>query len=102
MKCTLSGELTIAAASKVKADLLQALAGTGPLEVDTTQISEIDGAGLQVLLAAFKSAASARIPIVFPSQARGAAVSAGLGLIGLTEPDWNGEDWIHGKENIGG
>jgi anti-anti-sigma regulatory factor len=59
MMCTLTGELTIARVEEVKAVLLKALAQGGSLELDTKQVSEVDAAGLQVVLAALKSAAKA-------------------------------------------
>ena len=92
MKCTLSGELTIAAAAEVKGQLLQALEARGPLELDTSCVTEVDAAGLQVLLAALKSAASAKIPIRFPREARGPAVATGLALLGLATRDWTHHD----------
>jgi anti-anti-sigma regulatory factor len=96
MKCALNGELTITAGAKVRSELLLAIAGEGPFEIDTTGVNEVDAAGLQLLLAAMKSAASTRIPILFPPEARGAAVTAGLELLGLAARDWNLEDWTHG------
>lgn len=96
MKCTLTGELTIAAAAKAKTELLQALAGQGSLDLDTTGVSEVDAAGLQILLAAFKSAASAKMAVVFPPEARGAAVTAALGVLGLNAHDLLCEGSNHG------
>ncbi len=102
MRCTLVDGLTITTASRAKADLLQAMSGSGAFEVDTTGVHDVDGAGLQVLLAAFKSAVSAKIPVVFPPDARGTAVTACLDLLGLSSCDWNHEDWIHGQEDTRG
>lgn len=99
MQCTLTGDLTIAAAAETKGQLLQALAGEGPLELDTRQVTEVDAAGLQVLLAALRSAANAKIPIRFPADCHGPVVGRGLGLLGLTERDWNHEDVGYGKED---
>lgn len=96
MRCTLHGELTIVEAAKIKAQLLGALAGKGALELDTTGVVEADAAGLQVLLSAMKSAAGTKTPIVYPPEARGSAVSAGLDLLGLSACDWNSKDWNHG------
>lgn len=92
MKCCLSGELTIQCAAEHKTELLQALAGAGPFELDTQAVSEVDGAGLQLLIAALKSAARAQIPVHFPPEARGSAVASGLALLGLGQHAWNRED----------
>jgi anti-anti-sigma regulatory factor len=89
MMCTLTGELTIARVEEVKAVLLKALAQGGSLELDTKQVSEVDAAGLQVVLAALKSAAKAKVPVHFPVEARGAAVSTGFHLLGIGEPIWS-------------
>jgi anti-anti-sigma regulatory factor len=96
MKCTLTGELTITAAARARSELLQAIAGQGSFDLDTTGVLELDAAGLQVLLAALKSAASAKIPIGFPPTARGPVVTAGLELLGLNARDWNHEGPNHG------
>jgi len=96
MKCTLTGELTIAAAARARTELLQAIAGPGALDLDTRGVDEVDAAGLQVLLAAFKSAANAKIRVVFPPEVRGPAVTAGLARLGLDTRDWNHEEANHG------
>lgn len=92
MKCTLNGELTIARAAEIKAELLQAVAGNGPFKLDTAGVTEVDAAGLQLLLAAMNSAASRKNPVVFPPEARGTAVSDALELVGLASSDWNNKD----------
>ena len=96
MKYALNGELTIARAAKIKAELLQAVSAEGPFELDTTGVGEVDAAGLQLLLAAMKTVASRRAAIVFPPHARGSAVGGALDLLGLGARDWNGEDFGHG------
>ena len=101
MQCTLTGDLTIGAAAEAKQQLLHALAGDGTLELDTRQVTEVDAAGLQVLLAALRSAANAKIPIRFPADRHGTVVGLGLRLLGLAEQDWNYKDFSHGKEDIG-
>jgi anti-anti-sigma regulatory factor len=101
MKCTLSGELTIGAASRIKDDLLRALAGDGAFQLDTCGVTEVDAAGLQLLLGAFKSAARANIPVLFPSESRGAAVATGFALLGLDQLNGTLEVSLHGKEHIG-
>ena len=57
----LSGELTIYSAVEVSQNLLsavqQAQQTAGPLELDLAEVSELDGAGLQLLLSTAKSVA---------------------------------------------
>ena len=45
MQCTLTGDLTIGAAAEAKQQLLHALAGEGPLELDTREVTEVDDGG---------------------------------------------------------
>jgi anti-sigma B factor antagonist len=99
MKCILSGDLTITTAAEARSQLLRALVAPNPLALDTSQVTEVDAAGLQIVLAALKSASSARIPIHFPSEARGSVVAAGLALLGIGECDWTHEDRDHGQAN---
>jgi anti-anti-sigma regulatory factor len=89
MKCTLTGALTISAAADVRAQLLQALAGEGALELDTTQVTDVDAAGLQLLLAACKSASQAGIPVQFPAQAQGDVVETSFKVLGLENFAWS-------------
>jgi len=96
MKCTLTGDLTIASATDTRMHLIRALAGEGPLALDTSQVTEVDAAGLQILLAAFKSAAHAGIVVHFPKEVRGDAVATGFDLLGLAGHDWNNQDRSHG------
>jgi anti-anti-sigma regulatory factor len=96
MKYALNGELTISRAARIKGELLQAISAEGPFELDTTGVSEVDAAGLQLLLAAVKSAAKRGAAVVFPPEARGDAVAAALDLMGLGSHDWNNEDASHG------
>ena len=59
----LEGELTIYRAAELRASLQQALAGTpagGALELDLAGVTEMDSAGVQLLMAARKSARAAR------------------------------------------
>ena len=46
----LEGELTIYRAAELKPLLLAALPGTGPIELDLAEVSEVDTAGLQLLM----------------------------------------------------
>lgn len=56
VKVALSGEFTIFTAQAVQAELLTALEGGGDVDVDLSQVSEMDSAGLQLMLAAKRSA----------------------------------------------
>ncbi len=49
-KLSIDGELTIYAARESKSQLLDALHGCGEMEIDLSGVSEMDTAGLQVLL----------------------------------------------------
>lgn len=54
----IDGEMTIYRAAELKPQLLEALAGAGELEVDLAGVTEIDTAGLQVLMLAKQTAAA--------------------------------------------
>lgn len=56
VKVALSGEFTIFTAQAVQAELLAALAAGGDVDVDLSQVGEMDSAGLQLMLAAKRSA----------------------------------------------
>ena len=53
----IKGELNIFTAAELRLQLLEALAGNPDLEVDLSQVNEIDSAGLQLMLAAKREAA---------------------------------------------
>ena len=53
----IDGELSIYSAAELKAQLLPYLAQPGELEIDLARVSELDGAGLQVLILAKHEAA---------------------------------------------
>lgn len=89
MKCTLTGALTISAAAEARVQLLQALAGEGALELDTTQVTDVDASGLQLLIAACKSASNAGIPVQFPTQAQGEVVETAFKVLGLDKSAWS-------------
>ena len=46
----IGGELTIYRAAELKPLLLAALPGTGPIELNLAEVSEVDTAGLQLLM----------------------------------------------------
>ena len=64
-RLALEGELTIYTAAEQKARLLDALAGSNELELDLSQVSEVDSAGLQVLILLKREAARAGRPLKF-------------------------------------
>jgi anti-anti-sigma factor len=77
----LEGELTIYRAAECKAQLLQALAGNAVLDIGLAGITEIDTAGVQLLLLARREAAArgGRIALVEPS----ACVQQAIALLAL-------------------
>ena len=61
----LAGEVTVFNASAIRDQLLGALNETGDLDVDLSQVSEIDTAGVQLILAAKREAAACNKTIRF-------------------------------------
>jgi len=59
----LRGELTIATAANVRGDLLEALTTADEIEVDLAHVTEMDSAGIQIMVAA-KREATARSKIL--------------------------------------
>lgn len=57
------GELTIQNAAATRDRLLSAIAASDEIELDLAEVSEIDSAGVQVLLAARASAAASGKPL---------------------------------------
>lgn len=57
-RISLDGEMTIYRAADLKVTLLEALRKTRVLEVDLSAVTELDTAGLQVLMLAKQSAAA--------------------------------------------
>jgi len=56
----LDGELTIYRAAEIKPLLLPLPAADGPVQIDLAEVSDIDSAGVQLLLLAEREAAAAR------------------------------------------
>lgn len=54
---TVSGELTVFTVHALRPQLLSALNTSGYLQVDLRDVSEVDGAGIQLLMAAKREAA---------------------------------------------
>lgn len=57
------GELTIYAAGAMRTALLDALAGAAELEIDLSGVTEIDTAGVQLLVAAKREALATGLPL---------------------------------------
>jgi anti-sigma B factor antagonist len=55
-KLELSGELTIFTASAIREQLLAALAGATEIEVDLARVTDVDTAGVQLMIAAKRQA----------------------------------------------
>lgn len=82
-KVALDGELTIYTAAAVRERLLRVLENCARLTLDTAKVSEIDTAGLQVLLSTRRSCQEGGVPFAFPHS--GQAVGQTLTLFGLGE-----------------
>jgi anti-sigma B factor antagonist len=52
----IAGEMTIYTAADLKQELMKQLAQPGELEIDLTEVSELDSAGLQLLILAKREA----------------------------------------------
>ena len=76
------GEMTIAAAAELRRQLLAALAEASELDVDLSQVSEIDSAGMQLLVAAKREASAQGKLLRFTNHS--AAVFYALELCKLT------------------
>jgi len=61
----IKGELSIFTAAELRLQWLEALATNTELEVDLAQVSEIDSAGLQLMLAAKREAAGRNQALLF-------------------------------------
>lgn len=95
MIATLPTELTIARAEELKGALLAALATGEPVELDGRAVEDVDAAGLQILVAARRSAAARGSRLAFAPAARSAALIAAISLAGLsshTREAWLMED----------
>lgn len=88
---TIEGELTVFTAHELKARLLAVMPTRSTLEIQLSEVTEFDGAGLQLLLAAKHEAALRESHLVLISPP--AQVKAVLQLAGLrdhfeaSEPD---------------
>jgi anti-anti-sigma regulatory factor len=95
----LPNELTIARAPELRALLLSALDGEGPLEIDARAVTEVDLAGLQVLCAAGRSARARGRPLTLTREARSEALARAVATAGFG----HGQDdrWLSGEASRG-
>jgi anti-sigma B factor antagonist len=89
-RLALDGELTIARAAELKSQLVPPLAQGGALEIDLSKVTELDTAGVQLLLLAQRTAAANDVELRFVGHSRVVAnvvALLGLGtLLGLNAP----------------
>jgi anti-anti-sigma regulatory factor len=83
MIVSLTGEVTIAAAQAVKSQLVAALCSGQEIHVDCQGVTEIDVAGLQLLLAAQKSAHELGLRFSVPAEIRGPVLAEAITAAGL-------------------
>jgi anti-sigma B factor antagonist len=81
----LKGELCVTQATEVKASLLSALEKGETLHLDLRGVTEIDAAGLQLLLATKVAAQGRGQGFSLPLDLRSAAVARAVALAGLTD-----------------
>ncbi len=79
----IEGELTVFTAHDIKTSVLAAMSTEGSLHIDLSEVSECDGAGMQLLLAARHEAAQrgGALHLTSPSS----QVMAVLQLVGLKD-----------------
>ncbi|MCI8212839.1 sulfate transporter [Pseudomonas sp. S25] len=77
----IDGELTIYTASELSAQLLPKLGATPQMQIDLSQITEMDGAGLQLLIMVTREASRAGTALTLTGHSK--AVLETLQLSGL-------------------
>jgi len=87
----LKGELCVTQAQEVKASLLSALEKGEALHLDLRGITEIDAAGLQLLLATKVAAQGRGQGFALPLDRRSEAVARAVAWAGLTDALSSGE-----------
>lgn len=78
---TIDGELTIYTAAELSAELLPRLGATPQMQIDLSQITEMDGAGLQLLIMVTREASKAGTALTLTGHSK--AVLETLQLSGL-------------------
>jgi len=81
-KLPIEGELTIYTAAELKSKIVAAFAAAQPIEIDLSQVDEIDSAGLQLLILAKREAAAADKPLTLVKHSQ--AVVECLDMCNLT------------------
>ena len=89
-----AGEVTLGSAERLQAELRECLAGGRPVVLDLERVTEIDLAGLQVLLAAGRSFAARQQPL---TMLRGKCVEQAWAEAGYPRGEVSG-----GKDNHDG
>jgi anti-anti-sigma regulatory factor len=83
MRLVLRPELTIGFASEIRGDLAAALRDEGDLTLDGTAVVAVDVTGLQLLVAAQKSAVADGKRIAFEAGRRGEAIESAAATAGF-------------------
>lgn len=78
---SIEGELTIYTAAELSAELLPRLGATPQMQIDLSQITEMDGAGLQLLIMVTREASKAGTALTLTGHSK--AVLETLQLSGL-------------------
>lgn len=77
------GELTVYEAALVKDELFEALQGEANVCIDLSGVSEVDTAGLQVLLMAHRECAARRVPFAVAGSSDAMREAGGLLRLGM-------------------
>jgi anti-anti-sigma regulatory factor len=97
MTVNLPAELTIANAARIKAALLEALDQGGDVAISAAEVTEVDGAGLQVLCAARKTSLARRQRLAIVAGGRSKAFARAVETAGLArskETRWMAEEGV--------
>jgi anti-anti-sigma regulatory factor len=97
MTVKLPAELTIARAAQVKAALLDAFDQGGDVALDASAVTDVDGAGLQVLCAARKTSLARKQRLAIVAGGRSAAFARAVETAGLgrsKETRWMAEEGV--------
>jgi anti-anti-sigma regulatory factor len=84
MRMSLPPELTLANAASVKSAMLEALESGEPLELDASEVTDVDVAGLQLLCALHLEAAARKVDLAFGAAGCGPPITDAAKAAGLT------------------